>query len=60
MGMNNDKIELTRDEALTILKQISMVEGFLFSVKDSGVVIDMLDYTINLLTVKLGGESNER
>jgi hypothetical protein len=53
----SDDIVLTRDEALTILKQTSMVEGFLFSVKDSSIVIDLMDYTVNLLTVKLGGES---
>lgn len=46
-------IELTKDEALAILKELSLLEGYLFSVQNSGDVIESMDYSIDLLTEKL-------
>jgi hypothetical protein len=46
-------ITLTNEEALIILKAISQVEGFLFSVNGSGLVAEMLDHPVDILTYKL-------
>lgn len=52
-------IELTREEALTILKNLSIVEGFLWSVKESGSVMEIADYSVDLLTRKLAEVKND-
>jgi hypothetical protein len=48
-------IELTKEEALSILKVLSMVEGYLFSVPNASHVIDIVDYPVELLSKKLQG-----
>lgn len=51
-----DEIILTKDEALTILKSISNVDGFLMSINNGSVIQENLDFSIDLLTEKLGGK----
>lgn len=46
-------IELTREEALAILKLLSQVDGFLLGVKESNHVTELLDYPSDLLIEKL-------
>lgn len=48
-------IELTRNEAIQILKSLSMFDGFLFGVKNDGVhaIAEQLVYPVELLTNKL-------
>ena len=53
MRIKENNITITREEALTILKNLSIVEGFLWSVKDAGTVIEIMDYSVDLLTKKL-------
>jgi len=50
-----ERIELTRDEALTILKHLSILEGYLMSVPNSSHVIDIVDFSVNLLTSRING-----
>lgn len=45
--------EFDTEEALEILKELSRVEGYLLSVKYSGVVLDTIDYSVRLLSDKL-------
>ena len=44
---------LTRAEVLKLLRDLSMVEGFLFSVKDSSAVLEEIQDSINLLIREL-------
>jgi len=46
-------IELTKEEAIDIIKAISRIEGFLFSVDDSCDIMVNADYAVNLLAKKL-------
>lgn len=48
-------IELTREEALSILQTLAMFEGFLFSVEGQGArgIADLLEHPVELLTEKL-------
>jgi hypothetical protein len=52
-------IELTIDEALTILKALSHVEGYLFGINHHGtdILFENIDYPIDILTNKLGGKT---
>ena len=51
-------IELTTDEALNLLKVLSKVEGFLFSLgsTQTQAIEAELEYPVDLLTKKLGGK----
>lgn len=50
-------IELTREEAISILKAISQVDGYLMAIKDTGCIGELMDYPVELLSDKLkGGE----
>lgn len=51
-------IELTREEAISILKALSKFDGYLFSVKEHGaeMIAEQLDYPIDLLASKLKDE----
>jgi hypothetical protein len=48
-------IELTREEALSILQTLAMFEGFLFSVEGQGArgIADLLEHPVELLAEKL-------
>ncbi|MDD3644375.1 MAG: hypothetical protein PHR19_02485 [Bacteroidales bacterium] len=48
-------IELTKEEALTILQTLAMFEGFLFSVEGQGArsIADLLEHPVDLLVEKL-------
>jgi hypothetical protein len=46
-------IELTREEALMILKRLSMFEGYLLPIQGSTPIAEQLDYPVELLTDKL-------
>lgn len=46
-------IELTRGEALEILKSISAIEGYLISVEDSSKVLGTTHWAVDLLTEKI-------
>jgi hypothetical protein len=48
-------IELTREEALSILQTLAMFEGFLFSINNEGAnkISHLLEEPVNLLTEKL-------
>lgn len=54
--MNKDNtIKLTRDEALSILMDMSRLEGYLYSINDSGVILSTCGDSIELLREKIGG-----
>jgi hypothetical protein len=44
---------LTRAEVLKLLRDLALVEGFLFSVKDSTAVLEEIQGSINLLIREL-------
>jgi hypothetical protein len=48
-------VELTKDEALSILQALSMFEGFLFSVEGQGArgIAELFEHPVELLTKKL-------
>jgi len=46
-------IELTKEEAIDIIKAMSRIEGFLYSVDNSTCVMEFADYTVNMLSDKL-------
>ena len=48
-------VELTTDEALMILKKLSLIEGFLLSVSGADSVFDEIDIPVKLLSEKLRG-----
>lgn len=52
-------IELTKEDALDILKALSMIEGYLFSVQNASPIIDIVEYPVELLSKKLQGASGE-
>lgn len=54
----NENIILTREEALNLLKSLSRFEGFLYGFKqgDTQVIQSELEYPVELLSKKLGGE----
>jgi hypothetical protein len=46
-------IALSTEEALNILRALSRLEGFLFSVDRSGLVAEQLEHPVKILTDKL-------
>lgn len=46
-------IELTREEAIALLKFLSQVDGFLMSIRENNVAAELMEYPVNLLTKKL-------
>jgi len=57
----NDEIEFTRGEVVNILKCLSRIDGFLFSVKCNGIhaMHEELDYPVNILTKKITGNIDD-
>lgn len=52
-------VELTREEALEILKRLSQFEGYLFGIQNSTYIAEQLEYPVELLSNKLAGVGNE-
>ncbi len=48
-------IELTREEALVMLKALSQIDGYLLGVEGSYGVAEILEMPCDLLIKKLGG-----
>lgn len=54
-------IEMSKSDVLEILKAVSLLEGFLFSVPNTSLVMDCLEPSINLLTnVLLKEQTNDK
>lgn len=49
-------IELTKEEILMVIKTLSMIEGFLFTVKESSAMFDSIQPSIDMLTGKVINE----
>ena len=51
-------IELTREEALMLLRKLALIEGFLMGVKDNSAqyIVEEFDCPVELLTKKLLGD----
>lgn len=52
-------IEITREEALNILKTLSMIEGYLLTIKESTYIAEELEYPVELLSSKLSGGNKD-
>jgi len=46
-------MKLTKEEELMLLRNLSQIEGYLYSIKDSSGVLDLVDVPIELLMNKL-------
>lgn len=51
-------VELSREEALNILKALSKVEGYLYQVKDSSQILAVVDEQVKLIFEKLATDEN--
>lgn len=49
-------IELTREEALAILKELALLEGYIWTCEKSNSILETMDYSVELLTKKLSEE----
>lgn len=51
-------IELTREEAITIIRHLSQIEGFLFANQNGAEAANWLDYSIELLVKRVVGDKS--
>lgn len=53
-------IELTKEEAIDILKELSRIEGYLLGLANQQKIIETCNNSIELLTKKILKESGEK
>ena len=49
-------IELTKEEALAILKELALLEGYIWHCEKSTNILETMDYSVTLLSKKLSEE----